>query len=65
MNWDGYAGLVNNVWCKMFGHKNWKELNDSMTMNGRLHKFKMPVFSYQAYDDVIITPDCMPIKEVE
>ena len=64
-NWDGYEGMVNNIWCKMFGHKNWKALNDSLTMNGRMENFKMPVFSYQCYDDVIITPDCMPIKEVE
>ena len=64
-NWDGYQGLIDNIYCKMFGHKNMEEMNTSLTMNGRIDNLKMPVFSYQTYDDVIFTPDCMPIKEVE
>ena len=49
----------------MFGFTSEKEFNDFATLNGKLHKIKIPLFGFGAHDDVILCPSIIPVDEIE
>ena len=52
--------MCKEIWLPMFGYKSEDEFKARMTLNGRMHKIKMPMMALSAYDDLILNPDTIP-----
>ena len=62
-NCNGYKYMVEKIWLPMFGHKSVPQFLNDMTINGRLHELKVPLFAFGAMDDVILNSDTIPNQE--
>ena len=56
--------MLKEIWLPMFGPKKKKDWQEKMTLNGKLHRIKMPLFALGAMDDLILDPDTVPREEV-
>ena len=61
-NCTGFMDLGEKVYCKMYAHHytTYKEFQDYMTLNHRLHEIKVPLFGFGADDDVILSSITIP-----
>ena len=56
--------MLKEIWLPMFGPKKKKDWQEKMTLNGKLHRIKMPLFALGAMDDLILDPKTVPREEV-
>ena len=47
----------------MFGYKGMVDYREKCSVDGKLHKLKIPCFYLHAWDDILLGPDCVPAKE--
>ena len=52
------------VYFRMFGYTGIPDWKNKMTLNGRLHNLKMPVFALGADDDIIFMKEMLPRDEI-
>ena len=63
-NCNGYLHMITKIWLPMFGHKSVKQFLSDVTISGRLHEIKVPLFAFGAMDDIILHSKIIPDKEV-
>ena len=52
------------MYFRMFGYTGIPDWKNKMTLNGRLHNLKMPVFALGADDDIIFMKEMLPRDEI-
>lgn len=63
---DGHLNNIDEYMvAPMFGYKDKKDYRDQCSVDGQLHKLKMPCMYLHAWDDFVIGPDCIPADEFE
>ena len=62
-NCNGYLHMLEKIWLPMFHHQSANHFLKYMTINGRLHELKLPLFAFGAKDDVILSSETIPNAE--